>query len=48
MFQGIALYNSSTTIIMVAVFGIVCLVLIGILINFMTTKTKNMPESDED
>nr|WP_321248216.1 hypothetical protein [uncultured Psychroserpens sp.] len=48
MFQGIALYNSNATIIMVAVFGIVCLVLIGILINFMSTKTKNESDSEED
>ena len=48
MFQGIVLYNSNTTIMMVAVFGLVCLILIGILVNFMTTKTKNESGNEED
>lgn len=40
MFQNIALYNSSTTVIMVAVFGLVCLVLVGFLVKFMTGNDK--------
>ncbi|SDS24735.1 hypothetical protein SAMN04515667_1741 [Formosa sp. Hel1_31_208] len=41
------LYNSNATVILVAVFGLVCLVLIGFLVKFMTggdTKTKDASE----
>lgn len=48
MFQKIALYNSNLTIIMVAVFAIVCLALVGFLIKAMSGSSKNEIESDSD
>ncbi len=40
MFGTISLYNSNTTVIMVVVFGVVCMVLIGILVKFMTSSDR--------
>lgn len=48
MFQSIALYNSSATVIMVAVFALVCFILIGFLVKFMTSSNKNKPEIKEE
>ena len=43
--QNISLYSWTNGAIMIAVFGIVCLTLIGILINFMMGgKKKDNPE----
>ena len=43
--QNIALYSWTNGAIMIAVFGIVCLILIGVLINFMMGgKKKKDPE----
>jgi heme/copper-type cytochrome/quinol oxidase subunit 2 len=47
MFQNIALYSSNVTIIMVAVFGLVCLVLIGFLVKFMTSSDKKKSETND-
>jgi hypothetical protein len=44
--QNIALYNWTNGAIMIAVFGIVCLTLIGILIKFMMGGKKK--ENQED
>ena len=43
--QNIALYSWTNGAIMIAVFGIVCLILVGVLINFMMGgKKKEDPE----
>lgn len=47
MFQNIALYSSNATIIMVAVFGLVCLVLVGFLVKFMTSGDKKNTETED-
>ena len=39
--QSLALYNHNNGVIMIAVFALVCLTLIGILINFMMGGKKN-------
>jgi hypothetical protein len=44
--QNIALYSWTNGAIMIAVFGIVCLILIGVLINFMMGGKKK-EESEE-
>lgn len=44
--QNIALYNWTNGAIMIAVFGVVCLTLIGILIKFMMGGKKK--ENQED
>lgn len=38
--QTISLYNWTNGVIMIAIFGLVCLTLIGILINFMMSGKK--------
>lgn len=45
--QNIALYSSNTTVIMVAIFGFICLILIGFLIKFMTSGDKNKTDTTE-
>jgi len=40
MSQSIALYNWNNGVIMMAVFALVCLILIGILVNFMMSGKK--------
>jgi heme/copper-type cytochrome/quinol oxidase subunit 2 len=47
MVKNIALYNSNVTIIMVAVFGLVCLLLIGFLVKFMTGGDKKNTETND-
>lgn len=42
--QIIALYNWSHGVIMIAIFGVVCLVLVGILIKFMATSDRHNDE----
>ncbi|SFD31385.1 hypothetical protein [Algibacter pectinivorans] len=44
--QNIALYNWSNGVIMIAIFALVCLTLVGILINFMMGGKKNTPPDD--
>ncbi|WOD44132.1 hypothetical protein [Hwangdonia lutea] len=38
--QTIALYNWTNGVVMIAIFGLVCLTLVGILINFMMSGKK--------
>lgn len=38
--QSIALYNWTNGVIMIAIFALVCIVLVGILINFMMSEKK--------
>jgi len=38
--QNIALYNWNNGVIMIAIFALVCIVLVGILINFMMSGKK--------
>ncbi len=44
--QNIALYSWANGAIMIAVFGIVCLILIGVLINFMMGGKKKEDPKD--
>lgn len=46
-FQNTALYSSNATVILVAVFGLVCLVLIGFLVKFMTSGDKKNSEAKD-
>ena len=48
VFQNIALYNWSNGVVMIAVFGLVCLALIGFLIKFMSGGDKNNDQSNEN
>ncbi|WCO03385.1 hypothetical protein [Psychroserpens ponticola] len=45
--QSIALYNWNNGVIMIAIFGIVCLVLIGLLVKFMTTSDRDKEDPKE-
>lgn len=45
--QNIALYNWNNGVIMIAIFGLVCLVLVGLLVKFMTTSDRNNDEPKE-
>ena len=45
--QNIALYNWNNGVIMIAIFGLVCLVLIGFLVKFMTTSDRKNDEPKE-
>jgi len=45
--QNIALFNWSNGVIMIAVFGLVCLLLIGYLVKFMAGGSKNNDEPKE-
>ncbi|RBP32964.1 hypothetical protein DFR65_102300 [Oceanihabitans sediminis] len=45
--QSIALYNWNNGVIMIAIFGLVCLTLVGILIKFMTTSDRDKDEPKE-
>ncbi|WP_262920489.1 hypothetical protein [Hanstruepera flava] len=40
--------NWNNGVIMIAIFALVCLVLIGVLVNFMMGGKKNTPENDTD
>jgi hypothetical protein len=48
MFDSIALYDSNVTIIMVAVFGLVCLALVGFLVKAMTGSNKENTKETND
>lgn len=39
--QSLALYNWNNGVIMIVIFGVVCLTLVGILIKFMMSGKKN-------
>lgn len=41
------LYNWNNGVIMISIFGLVCLVLIGFLVKFMTTSDRNKNEPKE-
>ncbi|MDG2178936.1 MAG: hypothetical protein P8K68_09140 [Algibacter sp.] len=45
--QNIALYNWNNGVIIIAVFGLVCLVLIGLLVKFMATSDRKKDEPME-
>lgn len=45
--QSIALYNWNNGVIMIAIFGLVCLALIGFLVKFMTTSDRDKEEPKE-
>ncbi len=45
--QNMALYNWSNGVIMIAVFGLVCLVLVGFLVKFMMSGGKKNDDSVE-
>lgn len=45
--QSIALYNWNNGVIMIAIFGLVCIALIGFLVKFMTTSDRDKEESKE-
>jgi heme/copper-type cytochrome/quinol oxidase subunit 2 len=45
--QNIALYNWNNGVIMIAIFGLVCIALIGFLVKFMTTSDRDKEESKE-
>ncbi len=45
--QNIALYSWTNGVIMIAIFGLVCLTLIGLLVKFMTTSDRDKEEPKE-
>lgn len=45
--QSIALYNWTNGVIMIAIFGLVCLTLIGFLVKFMTSSDRKKDEPKE-
>ncbi len=45
--QNIALYSWTNGVIMIAVFGLVCLTLIGFLVKFMTSSDRDKEEPKE-
>ena len=45
--QSIALYNWNNGVIMITIFGLVCLTLVGFLIKFMTTNDRDKDEPKE-
>ncbi|MFD1615544.1 hypothetical protein [Gelatiniphilus marinus] len=44
--QTISLYNWTNGVIMIAIFALVCIALIGILINFMMSGKKKDPDEN--
>ncbi|WP_396600379.1 hypothetical protein [Algibacter sp. R77976] len=46
--QNIALYNWSNGVIMIAIFGLVCLTLVGFLIKFMTSSDRKNDKPKEE
>lgn len=44
---NIALYNWNNGVIMIVVFGLVCITLIGFLVKFMTTSDRDKTEPKE-
>lgn len=47
IFQNIALYNWTNGVIMIAIFGLVCLALVGFLVKFMTTSDRDKEKPKE-
>lgn len=47
IFQNIALANWNNGVIMIAIFALVCITLVGILINFMMGGKKNEDTEEE-
>ncbi len=45
--QSIALYNWNNGVIMIAIFALVCVVLVAFLIKFMTTSDRDKDETKE-
>lgn len=45
--QSIALSNWTNGVVMIAIFGLVCLILIGVLVKFMMTSDRNKNEPKE-
>jgi hypothetical protein len=45
--QNIALSNWSNGVIMITVFGLVCLILIGVIINFVMNNDKKKKDVEE-
>jgi len=46
--QNLALYNWNNGVIMIAIFALVCIVLVGILINFMMSGKKEEDTEEEE
>lgn len=46
--QSIALYNWTNGVIMIAIFGLVCLTLIGFLVKFMTTSDRGKKDTKKE
>lgn len=46
--QNLALYNWNNGVIMIAIFAIVCVTLVGILVNFMMSGKKKDDSQDTD
>ncbi len=46
--QALALYNWNNGVIMIAIFALVCVTLVGILINFMMSGKKKDDEQSTD
>lgn len=46
--QNLALYNWNNGVIMIAIFALVCVTLVGILINFMMSGKKKEDTEEED
>ena len=45
--QSIGLYNWNNGVIMIVIFGLVCLILVGFLVKFMATSDRNNDELKE-
>ena len=45
--QAISLYNWNNGVIMIAIFALVCVTLVGILVNFMMGGSKKKKDSKE-
>ena len=45
--QNIALYSWNNGVIMIVIFGLVCLTLVGFLVKFMTTSDRDKEEPKE-
>jgi flagellar basal body-associated protein FliL len=48
IFQNLALSNWNNGVIMIAIFALVCITLVGILINFMMSGKKSEDTEEED
>ncbi len=47
IYQNLALYNWNNGVIMIAIFALVCITLIGILVNFMMSGKKKEDTEEE-